>query len=455
MRSLSPLPILAAALVAAFLLASCDRVVPVLEQVKEALDRETEEELAARQPAPADIPPPPAPVKMEPVVNKDARVSILGYHDFTEGSSGNDMILNVEDFRRQMQAIRDAKLAVISMRQFLDWKKGKADIPAESVMITIDDGWKATHSLALGVLKEFGYPFTVFLYKNYVNIGGRSLSHDEIREIAAHGGTLSSHSVSHQNLSRRGGRSEAAYEAWLREELVESMRFLEENFGDTGSVVKTFAFPFGIYNDRVLELAREVGYEACFTVNGKKTAWDEDDMQIGRYVVHGTTLANFDPALDFGGGAVTTGGRKLLAEQTSEDGASQGPLVSVKPDATTVVGNRLPLIEIDLSKLEGVDSASIVLRVSGFGRVAHRFDPASGRVAYQVPQRLRLDTCAVQLTFRHAGSRDNEVIGWTFQIDKTADYLSNEATAPGKNDPVEANATDEAALAPPTATPSL
>lgn len=455
MRSLSPLPILAAALVAAFLLASCDRVVPVLEQVKEALDRETEEELAARQPAPADIPPPPAPVKMEPVVNKDARVSILGYHDFTEGSSGNDMILNVEDFRRQMQAIRDAKLAVISMRQFLDWKKGKADIPAESVMITIDDGWKATHSLALGVLKEFGYPFTVFLYKNYVNIGGRSLSHDEIREIAAHGGTLSSHSVSHQNLSRRGGRSEAAYEAWLREELVESMRFLEENFGDTGSVVKTFAFPFGIYNDRVLELAREVGYEACFTVNGKKTAWDEDDMQIGRYVVHGTTLANFDPALDFGGGAVTTGGRKLLAEQTSEDGASQGPLVSVKPDANTVVGNRLPLIEIDLSKLEGVDSASIVLRVSGFGRVAHRFDPASGRVAYQVPQRLRLDTCAVQLTFRHAGSRDNEVIGWTFQIDKTADYLSNEATAPGKNDPVEANATDEAALAPPTATPSL
>lgn len=448
----STLPILFGA---ALCLVSCEKAGPYLDRVKQALDRETESEIAARKPkAESEIPPPPAPVKMEPVINKEARVSILGYHDFTEGSSSNDMILNVEDFRHQMQAIRDAKLPVISMRQFLDWKQGKADIPAECVMITIDDGWKATHTLALGVLRDFGYPFTVFLYKNYVNIGGRSLTHDEVREIARSGGTISSHSVSHQNLSKRGGRSEADYDAWLREELVESMRFLEQNYGDTGAVVKTFAYPFGIYNDRVLELAAEAGYEACFTVNGKKTTWEEKDFEIGRYVVHGTTLANFDPALDFGGGAVTTGGRKLLAEQKAEDGSAQGPLVTVKPDANSVIGNRLPLIEVDLSKLTGVDPKSIILRVSGFGRVSHQFDPASGRLTYQIPQRLRVETCAVQLSFRHAGSKENEIVGWTFRIDPIADYLSSDATAPGKNDPVEKGSV-EPAVAPPTATPSL
>ncbi len=384
---------------------------------------------------------------MEPVINKEARVSILGYHDFTAGSSTNDMILNVEDFRRQMQAIRDAKLPVISMRQFLDWKQGKSDIPAECVMITIDDGWKATHTLALGVLKEFGYPFTVFLYKNYINIGGRSLTHDEVREIAQSGGTLSSHSVSHQNLSKRGGRSEANYDAWLREELVESMRYLEETYGDTGAVVKTFAYPFGIYNDRVLEIAKEAGYEACFTVNGKKTGWEEKDLEIGRYVVHGTTLANFDPALDFGGGAVTTGGRKLLAEQKTEDGTSQGPLVAVKPDANSVVTSRLPMVEVDLSKLQGVEADSIVLRISGFGRVEPVFDAATGRLSYQIPQRLRAETCAVQLSFRHAGSKENEVIGWTFRVDPLADYLSSQSKSPESKDP--------AAVPAPTATPPL
>ena len=84
--------------------------------------------------------------------------------------------------------------------------------------------------------------------------------------------------------------------------------------------MKTFAFPYGIYSDRALELAREFGYEACFTVNCKKTSWDTEDMEIGRYVVHGTTLANFDPALDFGGGSLTSAGRKLLAESRTETG---------------------------------------------------------------------------------------------------------------------------------------
>lgn len=430
-------PILFAACSLGIFLTGCEKVKPYLETVKNALDRETREEAAARKSlAEIDIPPPPAPVKMEPVVNKDARVSVLGYHDFTDGSSTNDMILNIEDFRRQLQAIKDAGLPVISMRQFLDWKQAKADIPAESVLITIDDGWKATHTLAMDVLKEFAYPYTVFLYKNYVDIGGRSLTYDEIRELAANGATLSSHSVSHQNMSRRGGRSEAEYDAWLREELEESYHFLEKNFGDTGAVIKTFAFPYGIYSDRALELAKNFGYEACFTVNGKKTSWDVDDMQVGRYVVHGTTLANFEPALNFGGGSVTSAGRKLLTESTTETGEEQGPLVTVKPPANSVLGNRLPLIEIDLSKLGGVDPASLILRVTGFGVVPHQFDPAVGLVTYQIPQRIRLDTCGVQLSFRHAGSSDTEIIGWTFEIDQAADYLSSDITAPGKNDPL-------------------
>lgn len=431
------LPTLLAAGSVGFFLTGCEKVKPYLETVKNALDRETQEEAAARKSLnEADIPPPPAPVKMEPVINKEARVSVLGYHDFTDGSSTNDMILSIEDFRRQLQAIKDAQLPVISMREFLDWKQAKADIPSESILITIDDGWKATHTLAMDVLKEFDYPYTIFLYKNYVGIGGRSLTYDEIRELTANGATLSSHSISHQNMSRRGSRSEADYDAWLREELEESYHFLEKNFGDTGAVIKTFAFPYGIYSDRALELAKEFGYEACFTVNGKKTSWDIDDMQIGRYVVHGTTFANFEPALSFGGGNVTSAGRKLLTESTTETGEGRAPLVTVKPPSNSVLGNRLPLIEIDLSKLSGVDPASLILRVTGFGIVPHQFDPAAGLVTYQIPQRIRLDTCGVQLSFRHAGSPDNEIIGWTFGIDKAADYLSSDITVPGKNDPL-------------------
>ena len=423
---------LPAILALSVILSGCEKAAPVLNSLKEALDREPVEEVVAI--SPEDIPPPPEPVAMEPIVNKEARVGILGYHDFTEGESNNDMILNIEDFRRQMQAIKDADLPVISMRQFLDWKQGKADIPAECVMITIDDGWKATHTLALDVFKEFGYPFTVFLYKNYIGVGGRSMTHDEIRELAANGGTISSHSLSHRNMSSRGGRSNEAYDKWILEELEESHRFLVENFGDTGAVIKTFAYPYGIYNDRVIELAKEVGYEACFTVNGKKTVWDVEDMEIGRYIVHGTTLANFEPAINFGGGKVTSSGRKLMTATKTEEGETEAPLVTVKPLDGSVIGNRLPLIEVDLAQLTALDVESITMRVSGFGKVPHRYDAATGLVTYQIPQRLRLEQCGVQVSFKHDGNDEYETIGWGFQVKRIADYLSSDATLPGSNE---------------------
>jgi hypothetical protein len=88
-----------------------------------------------------------------------------------------------------------------------------------------------------------------------------------------------------------------------------------------------------------------------------------------------------------------------------------------------------------------------VLRISGFGRVEPVFDAATGRLSYQIPQRLRAETCAVQLSFRHAGSKENEVIGWTFRVDPLADYLSSQSKSPESKDP--------AAVPAPTATPPL
>ncbi|MCB1061631.1 MAG: polysaccharide deacetylase family protein [Verrucomicrobiae bacterium] len=417
-------------------LVSCDKVDGLGAKLEEALNRKPPGASGIPQPDPeqllADepdmvIPPPPEPVKMEPVINKEARVSILGYHDFTDGKSRNDMIINIDDFRGQMQAIKDAELPVISMAQFLAWKRGEEDIPEKSIMITIDDGWKATHTLAMPVLKEFGYPFTIFLYKKYVGVGGRSLTFDEVKELMANGADVGSHSVSHQNMASRSGRSAEAHTAWLHSELEDSWNFLNENFGAYGQVLKTFAYPFGIFSDEVVEISDAFGYEACFTVNGKKTLWADQDARLGRYVVHGTTLANFDQALDFGGGGTTTSGRKLMTESTDESGEVKGPLVSTWPSEGQTIIDRLPEIQMSIGDLAGFDPESVTVRVTGFGKVTHTWDAESKTVRYQVPQRLRSDTCGVRVSFKHSGNSDWEIIAWNFHIDRLAGYLPNEA----------------------------
>ncbi len=439
LRKLPAIPLLA--LLLALPLASCDKIESATEKISDALNRKPEQPGPANQPDPTLIladepdvvmPPPPNPedaAKMAIVINKEARVSILGYHDFTEDSNPrNDMIINIEDFRDQMNAIKEAELPVIGIRDFIAWKNGEADIPAECVMITIDDGWKATHTLAMNVLKEFEFPYTVFLYKNYVGVGGRSLTHDEIREMIANGATIGSHSVSHDNMAKKGGKSAEAYTEWLKVELEDSYQFLVDNFGDTGGVTKTFAYPYGIYSDQIKEMATEYGYDAAFTVNGKKTVWDVEPMEVGRYIVHGTTLANFNPALNFGGASVSSAGRKLITDSKNEDGEVQEALVQMTPDKDATIKNRLPRIEMDLSRLEGVVPESISMRITGLGMAPHDYDPATGIISYQIPQRLRGETCGVQVEFRHSGNKDPERIGWNFKIDKLAEYLSADAT---------------------------
>jgi len=378
------------------------------------------------------IPPPPKPKAMEQVVNKEAQVSVLLYHDFTEGESSDDMIINIDKFREQMQVIKDSGIPVIGIEDFLAWRRGKKNIPDQSVMITIDDGWKATHTLALPVLKEYGYPFTLFLYKNYVGVGGRSLTFDEVREIMSAGGVIGCHSVSHKNMLQ-GSRNDEEYEAWLETEFKESYAFLERQFGEYGTVLKVFAYPYGIYSNHVAEKGLTTGYEALFTVDGGKTNWDSPAAELGRYIIYGKTGANFTEALTFKGATMLASGRRLMATpgEKATGNNNDAPLVTTRPVDGEKISARLPLIEMNVSKLAGVDPASIRMRVSGLGEVPHEFDPAAGMIRYQVPQRLRNEDCTVQVVLSHEGSREPEVIAWKFQVDLQAGYLPQKKLQPG------------------------
>lgn len=407
-------------------MSGCDKVQSLVDRTQEALDRAPAPEepgIVAQPVDPASIPPPPEMVKTEPEINKNAKVSVLLYHDFTTSLPRSGMVVNIDRFREHMQALKDANLPVISMSDFLAWKRGEKSIPDECVMITIDDGWKATYELAMPVLREFGYPYTLFLYKKYVGSGGRSLSHDEVRELTANGAEIASHSLSHDNLLARKGKSAEAYQEWLRQELEDSHTFLEENFGSTGKVVKVFAYPYGIYSKQVIEIGEAFGYEAMFTVNGQKTSWETKKSEVGRYDVTTENCVNFRPALAFHGTSAVSTGRSMMQATVDDSGAEKAPLITAVPADGSVVSERMPEIQLDVSKLQGVRPESIVMRVSGFGQVPHLFDPAHGLIRYQVPQRLRLENCAVIVSFSHAGRKEAEVVSWNFKVDRKAAYL--------------------------------
>ena len=60
------------------------------------------------------------------------------------------------------------------------------------------------------------------------------------------------------------------------------------------------------------------------------------------------------------------------------------------------------------------------MRVGGFGKVPALLDDEAKVLSWQVPRKLRNDTCAVQVTLRQAGKQRR--VAWEFTIDMLALY---------------------------------
>lgn len=403
---------------------SCSKVAELGSKLKAPEEQAPSPEQSAQSETELTIvPPPPEPGAEEPLINVDAEVSILTYHDFSATRPVGDMIIRPDKFRKQMETLKSSGIAVISMSQYLAWKKGKASIPSPCALITIDDGWSGVYTDAFPILKEMGFPFSIYLYTNYLGGAGRSLSDDQIREMLSAGCEIGSHSVSHaKDMSEQRDRSNAAYDAWLREELGDSLRVLRERFGE--KVLPVIAYPYGKYNDRIMKIAREYGYELGVTVWGKRATYDTPDLEIGRFIVHGKDDRNFRLATLFK--ALKAQGTGALAAATVEGGEGKRIQVSIWPKENDVIQSRTPAIVIDVSALGPIERDSITLDISGFGRVPVEFDAASGMITHQVVEPLRNESCQVSLRLKRQGQTEIDSLTWAFQVDRTASYLNRD-----------------------------
>jgi len=362
---------------------------------------------------------PPAPPLEEELPDDGVRVSILGYHEFSDTAPETAMRISTTKFRKQMEVIRQLGITVISLDDFIAWKNGEKQIPEKSVLITIDDGWKSTYTDAFPVLKEFNYPFSIYLYKNYVDGGGRALTTEMIKEMMQAGATIGSHSVSHPLpgvVKSHRNKGPEAYDKFIRNELGESKRFLEGKFS---APVTTYAFPGGFFTEEMLDYAEKIGYTHLFTVQPGKVKRSMPDNTLPRYMI----LGNYDKIFEF-----ATTFREAQSATIAPSGAIMGLTQTtpypVYPEAGATITSRLPEITADLSEVPDLDPESVTMRVSGFGEVPATFDAATGRLSWQTNRRLRELFCQVAVTWKDsAGNAPETPLRWTFRIDRVAAYL--------------------------------
>jgi hypothetical protein len=86
------------------------------------------------------------------VGDTSGEVVVLCYHRL-EGKAGGALSIEPALFEEHMKKIKDMGLTVISMKDFLAWRRGEGSIPAKSVLITIDDGYQSAYTVGWPILK--------------------------------------------------------------------------------------------------------------------------------------------------------------------------------------------------------------------------------------------------------------------------------------------------------------
>ena len=361
---------------------------------------------ASGNPPPIAEEPTPAPTATPVPVNRNAQVIVLGYHRVVDTVRRPDTEITKADFEAQMQQLKDEGITVIPMHDFLAWKRGEKDIPAKSAVITLDDGWKSQYEAAWPILKKFDYPFTLFVYTDYVKggpkSGGESISWEQLAELRDAGVDIGGHTISHKDLrGPRHGPPPPDYEAWLWNELNGSKQIIEQRLGVK---IEALALPFGFYNARVQEAAKKAGYEAVFTVYGQKIGYGSPNNALGRFMIEANKPKVFASAIHFGSGAVSAS--EPVAEFT-------GKSLDTEPADNATVADPKPLIKVNTSSFGEVDPASLAMRVSSLGSVNAKYDPATKTYSYQPTRNLNDNRYTVIVTGKANGKKMEARWGFT------------------------------------------
>lgn len=182
---------------------------------------------------------------------------ILQYHHFGDDTPPSTSI-TMNQFKRHLAYLAENKYSVWPLDKILSHLKGQKPLPDNCVAITIDDAYVSVYEKAYPLLKEYGYPFTVFVPTEGVDGGIKSyLTWKQMREMQRYEAVFASHSHSHDYLIRRQpGESEAAWKERVTTDIRQSLKLLKEKLGSDS---KLFAYPYGEYTTVLKEIIRGLG----------------------------------------------------------------------------------------------------------------------------------------------------------------------------------------------------
>ncbi len=212
-------------------------------------------------------------------------VPVLMYHSIGDAASDRAKAntVSLRSFDEQMAYIRKNGYKVLALDEYMKVPRSGRGAPDKGVVITFDDGLANNYKNAFPILKKYNIPSAIFIPLAYIGqsdspMGLPMLTWPQIKEMAANGVTIGSHTVQHFYLPELGLEA-------VHRELVESKAGLEAGLG---RAVKYLAYPIGGFSDDIKQIVQAAGYKAAFTTNRGYDRLNHDLYQLRRIRIKDT-----------------------------------------------------------------------------------------------------------------------------------------------------------------------
>jgi peptidoglycan/xylan/chitin deacetylase (PgdA/CDA1 family) len=223
------------------------------------------------------------------------KILVLAYHRVFPGHH-----IDPGTFEYQIQTLK-GRFVPLTLDETIAFVRGELNLKKEGFAVTFDDGWADNFVYAYPILKKHNVPATIFAPTKFINetrnnIGtadvpnftngyekafkeveekgysNEFLTWDDIRAMAPLI-TIESHGNNHLHHPKHTPEE-------IKKDLEISVKIIEK---ETGRKPKYLAWPFGEYNDSSTQIAKEIGFEACFTMKIGSVKRGDNPYKLRRF----------------------------------------------------------------------------------------------------------------------------------------------------------------------------
>lgn len=206
-----------------------------------------------------------------PADGEGVQVPILMYHDVSYLGRGYSK--TPEQFRAQMQELKDAGFHTIFYSQLIDYVENGMPLPEKPIVISIDDGYQTNHTYVLPILRELGMKAEISVIGDAILYAEWGMSWDQVREMHQSGlVSFQAHTKAlHGDHTASGGRlgvlkldseSWADYVRVLGNDTQAILDLIER---ETGVRPQAFTYPRGKWNAMADGIAHQLGCKVSVT----------------------------------------------------------------------------------------------------------------------------------------------------------------------------------------------